>query len=158
MFKIKKINESLVSIVDGETISITAVPDEVFSEKLLGEGIAFITESKTIVAPCAGELTTVFPGGHAYGITRKDGVEILIHVGIDTIQLNGEGFYPRVKQGEKIKAGETLVDLDLDFLRTTSLDLSIMLIVLNNNGKEIKISEYGSVRKNKSEVMRITSR
>lgn len=158
MFKIKKIDEGLVSIVDGEMIPITTVPDEVFSEKLLGEGIAFITESKTIAAPCAGELSTVFPGGHAYGITRKDGVEILIHIGIDTIQLNGEGFFPKVKQGEKIAKGETLVELDLDFLKTTGLDLSIMLIVLNPNGKEIKISEYGNVRKNESEVMRITSK
>ncbi|MGG5315418.1 PTS sugar transporter subunit IIA [Enterococcus sp. AZ072] len=157
MFKFKELNEALVSIVDGEMIAITTVSDEVFSEKILGEGVAFITNGKEVVAPFAGELTTVFPGGHAYGITRSDGVEVLIHIGIDTVKLDGKGFFPKVKQGEKIVAGDTLVKLDLNFLKTTGLDLCIMLVILNTNGKEIKISEYGTVKKGVSEVMRITS-
>ncbi|MBO0458116.1 PTS glucose transporter subunit IIA [Enterococcus hulanensis] len=158
MFKFKKVNESLVSIVDGKMISITEVPDEVFSEKILGDGVAFIVQDRTIVSPCSGELTTVFPGGHAYGITRSDGVEVLIHIGIDTVQLDGKGFYSKVKQGDKVAVGETLVEIDLPFLKTTGLDLSVMLVVLNSNGKEIQFCEYGEVQKGESTIMKIVSK
>lgn len=155
MFNIFKkkdsIKSDLVSIVDGISFPVTEVKDEVFSSKAMGDGIAFTAEGNKIVSPCSGVLTAVLP--HAYGITREDGIEVMIHIGIDTVTLNGKGFDVKVKQGGHIKKGETLVILDLDYLKQTGLDLSIMLIILNDKGKIIKFQEYGKVIQGETVVL-----
>lgn len=135
-------DNKLTSIVNGKMYSIDDIDDDIFSKKMIGDGIAFSTNSNHILSPCAGMLTTVFPSGHAYGITRQDGVELMIHIGIDTVNLNGKGFNTKVKQGQRIERGEELVELDLDYLKSTGLDLSTILIFLNTNNKEIEIEPY----------------
>lgn len=134
---------TLTSIVDGEMYPIEEVKDDVFSKKLLGPGVAFSTNSDEIYSPCDGVLTTVFPTGHAYGITREDGVELMIHIGINTVSLEGNGFNVKVTQGQKIKRGNLLVKLDLDYLKSTKIDLSTILVFLNQNNKEIELASYG---------------
>ena len=131
------IDEDFVSPAKGKIIALEDVPDETFSKKLLGDGFAIdITDGK-IVAPISGRLETVFSSGHAFGILGSKG-EVLIHVGIDTVSLNGEGFDIAVKQGDIVKQGDVLVNVDLK--RVHELGKSTLTMVLFTDGKEIKIS------------------
>ncbi len=86
-------------------MDITAVADPAFSSKMMGDGFAIDLTEGEVVAPFDAEVTAAFPTGHAYGLRRKDGVECLIHIGMDTVELNGEGFDVKVEQGAKVKAG-----------------------------------------------------
>ena len=105
----------LKALADGEMIPLSDVKDEMFSQKMMGDGVAFRLENGRITAPCSGILSAVFPGGHAYGITRSDGVEILIHIGIDTVSLNGEtvgvGFGSSKKRAEQMAARDAMEKL-----------------------------------------------
>lgn len=129
----------ITAMADGEMIDVTTVSDPVFAEKMMGESTAFrySGDKVTLCAPANGTLSVLFPTGHAFGVTRKDGVELLVHCGINTVEANGSGF--RVlnkKQGDAVRAGDPIVEADLKKLRG-SYDMSTMLIVTNANGKEI---------------------
>ncbi|MCM3172256.1 MULTISPECIES: glucose PTS transporter subunit IIA [unclassified Paenibacillus] len=153
--RVSESETQIVSIVDGVSFPLSEVKDEVFSTKAMGEGIAFTAKDNVVVSPCSGVLTTVFKGGHAYGITRDDGVEILIHIGINTVSLKGKGFNIKVQQGQRIQAGEELVTLDLDYLKTTNLDLSVLLIFTDPKEKEIQLLGYGEVLNGQNPVAEI---
>lgn len=140
MFKMfKKIDNNIYSISSGRPFAIEEVKDEVFSSKMMGEGIAFEINDSTIYSPITGEITVVFPDGHAIGLKRKDGVEVLIHIGLNVGELNGKGFYPKVKQGEHINSGEVLVELKLEELK--GFDLTTLLIFTNTVGKPISFMQ-----------------
>lgn len=141
----KKNSSDIVAVCNAIMFPIEEVNDEVFSQKLMGNGVAFKLLDNTISSPCDGEITTIFPTGHAFGITRNDGVEILVHIGIDTVNLKGEGFTILSKQGKKIKCGEPVINLNLDLLKQKNIDLSTMLIITNSNGKDIHFIDYGQV-------------
>lgn len=133
----------IVAMADGEMIDVSTVSDPVFAQKMMGESTAFVYEGDTVTlcAPANGTLSVLFETGHAYGVTRADGVEILVHCGINTVEANGTGF--RVlnkKQGEVVKAGDPIVEVDLKSLRNT-YDMSTMLIITNANGKEIAFAQ-----------------
>lgn len=104
-------------IKEGTAKSLTSLKDGVFSKKMMGDGIVVSAPAskKTVdyFAPVAGELVTVFPTGHAYGIRTEEGVEVLLHIGLDTVNLKGKGFKPTVKQGDKVKLGDKLVTVDV---------------------------------------------
>lgn len=147
----------ILSIATGESLSLADVQDEVFSSKSLGEGIAFKISNSTIVSPVDGEIITVFPTGHAIGLKTEDGIEILIHIGINTVQLNGSGFNVQVKNGQKIQKGQELVRLDLDYLKTTKFDLTTMMIFTDQKDKEILLENFTEVDAGKSIVAKIIS-
>ncbi|PJI09087.1 MULTISPECIES: PTS sugar transporter subunit IIA [Clostridium] len=142
---LKKSSSDIVAVSNAIMFPIEEVKDQVFSQKLMGDGVAFKLLDNTISSPCDGEITTIFPTGHAFGITRSDGVEILVHIGIDTVNLKGEGFTILSSQGKKIKHGEPVIKLDLDLLKQKNVDLSTMLIITNSNGKDIHFIDYGQV-------------
>ncbi|AUB31168.1 PTS sugar transporter subunit IIA [Spiroplasma floricola] len=135
--------------VDGEIIDLSKVEDEVFSEKMLGDGIAFIPENGEFVAPIDGKLVTVFPSGHAYGIANSNGVEILLHIGLDTVSLNGEGFDINVKQGQSVKKGDLLVNVDIKsvFAKVPSMHTPLIFTSDSMNGKNFEILKTGKVKK-----------
>lgn len=140
-------DEYFVSPAKGKIIALEEVPDKTFSQKLLGDGFAIdITDGK-IIAPISGKLETVFPSGHAFGIKGANG-EVLLHIGIDTVSLNGEGFDVKVKQGDFVKQGDVLVNVDLDKIHQLGkLTLTMVLFtegnkVKNNNlNKEVQVNE-----------------
>lgn len=105
----------------GEVVAVTDVPDPVFSGKMLGEGFAVIplidAPSVTVCAPAAGRLATLFKTGHAFAVTTAEGLDILVHIGLDTVELKGEGFRPLVAQGEDVSAGQPIIEVDLALLR-----------------------------------------
>ncbi len=134
--------------VDGEVIDITKVKDDVFSQKLLGDGFAIKPENGNFVAPFKGKLVTVFPTGHAYGIRHKSGVEVLIHIGFDTVELKGEGFDMLVKQGGKVKLGSPLVNADLEVIskKAPSTDTPIVFSPDSMKDRKLTIVKQGKVK------------
>lgn len=136
----------LVAVADGNMIAIETVNDETFASKMLGAGIAFVLESGTIAAPCAGTLSVVADTGHAFGVTRPDGVETLVHIGINTVELNGEGFQVLAKAGDVVKAGTPIIKVDLAKLQQKGYDMTTMLIIVDKKDKDISFKALGAVR------------
>lgn len=105
----------------GEAVPVTEVPDPVFSGKMLGEGYAVIPRddapSLTVCAPAAGTLTTVFKTGHAFAVATAEGLDVLVHIGLDTVELKGEGFTVLTAQGQTVAAGQPVIEVDLSLLR-----------------------------------------
>ncbi|HFL2521595.1 TPA: glucose PTS transporter subunit IIA [Clostridioides difficile] len=129
-------NENFVSPAKGKIVALENVPDETFSKKMLGDGFAIDIIDGKIVSPISGKLETVVSSGHAFGIKGTNG-EVLIHVGIDTVALNGDGFDVAVKQGDMVKQGDVLVIVDLK--RIHELGKSTLTMVLFPDGKKVNI-------------------
>lgn len=124
----KKEEFKIVAPVDGKLIPLADVPDNVFSQKVMGDGFAVIPGGNTVLAPLSGTAETVFPTGHAVGITTKDGIECIVHIGLDTVEMNGEGFEPLVRQGDKVKAGQPIVRFDKELLEQKGYNLSTIVV------------------------------
>lgn len=119
------------SPVKGHVIPVAQVNDAAFASEALGKGVGVIPEEGKIYAPFDGEASVVFPTGHAVGLISDNGVEVLIHIGIDTVELNGKGFTSHVTQGQKVKQGDLLVEVDLDLLKKENYDTTVIFIVTN---------------------------
>ena len=113
LFKSKEKGNILHSPCNGKVVPITEVPDPTFAEKILGDGFAVIPAEGKVYAPADGEITMVFDTLHAVTMTTTQGVEVLIHIGLDTVNLKGEPFTAHVKAGDKVKQGDLLMDVDL---------------------------------------------
>lgn len=119
--------------VEGEAVDITKIDDPVFSSLAMGNGVAIIPEKGEVKAPVDGVLSTFFPTGHAIGIEADNGAEILIHVGMDTVSLKGEGFVPQVKEGDRVKKGQLLLKFDMDVIKAHKLSTVTPVVVTNTN-------------------------
>lgn len=115
--------------LSGKVISITEVPDPVFSGKMMGDGAAILPEDGKIYAPIDGALTTIAPTQHAFGYTGENGQEVLVHVGLETVGLNGEGFTVHKKAGDKVKAGDLVAEVDLEFLKNKGLNTVTPVVI-----------------------------
>jgi len=98
--------------LDGTVVDLESVPDEVFAQKMVGDGVAIDPSGHVAVAPVSGTLVKLFPGGHAFGIAASNGVELIVHLGLDTIELHGEGFENLAVEGQQIQAGDPIVRFD----------------------------------------------
>lgn len=134
------------SVVDGISYPIEAVKDVVFSQKMMGNGIAITPASSIVRAPCSGTLTTVFPTGHAFGITRTDGIELLVHIGLNTVDLKGKGFKILKKQNQKVSTGEGIIEIDLAYLSSRKMDPTILVVFLDTKDKEIMLQEPAALK------------
>ena len=135
MLNLFKKKETFKTPIKGELIAITEVNDQVFSQKMMGDGFAIIPSENTVISPLSGTVDVVFPTKHAIGIKSNTGIEFIIHIGIDTVKLNGEGFTSYVEQGQKISQGEKLVTFDLDLIKSKGYDTSVIVIFPNNDVK-----------------------
>ena len=132
----------------GKVKDLSEVEDEVFSSGMLGNGIAIEPTNGQVNSPVDGIVTTVFPTKHAIGVTSDDGVEILIHIGMDTVELNGEGFESFVKQNERVKKGDLLIRVNLDKIKAAGLSMITPIVVTNSNSyKAISIDAKNTVDK-----------
>jgi phosphocarrier protein FPr len=122
---------TLKAPLSGYLVPIERVPDPVFSQKMVGDGIALDPVSQSLVAPCEGEVVMLHPANHALTLATEGGLELMMHIGLDTINLKGEGFTPRVKNGDKVQAGDPLIDFDADFVATHAKSLLTMIVVTN---------------------------
>ncbi|MBM6867246.1 PTS transporter subunit IIABC [Collinsella tanakaei] len=136
----------LGSPLSGEALSITACPDAVFAQKMMGDGACIVPAAGALVAPCDAKVAFVFDTKHAVGLELADGTGILCHVGIDTVKLGGEGFTAHVKQGDEVKRGDTLLTFDLDFIRANAPSISTPVLVTATDGKhEVRQLAFGHV-------------
>ena len=141
------------AFASGKVLSLDKVPDQVFAQKMMGDGYAMDITDGNIYAPVNGEVTLVFPTGHAYGITTEAGVEVLLHIGIDTVELDGEGFDGKVKQGDTVKAGDLLTVVDLDFIR--SKDKATITPLIFTSGDKIELlKENEDVTKDSTDIFK----
>ncbi|MEZ7641387.1 sucrose-specific PTS transporter subunit IIBC [Streptococcus sp. 20925_1_24] len=124
-------NETLVTPIVGDVVALADVNDPVFSSGAMGQGIAVKPSQGVVYAPADAEVSIAFPTGHAFGLKTTDGAEVLIHVGIDTVTMNGEGFEAKVAQGDKVKAGDVLGTFDSNKIAAAGLDDTTMVIVTN---------------------------
>lgn len=148
---------TLVAPVTGEAIPLSEVPDPVFAQKMAGDGMAIIPSDDTIVAPADGELTLLFGTKHAFAMTLKNGLEILVHVGIDTVSLNGEGFEALAEQGQTVKAGTPILKIDRDFITGKGLSLSTPVLITNPDQlKSITPTESGKTIAGETVVLKYT--
>ena len=132
-FKKKSEPKELKAMVNGEVISVTEVKDDVFSSCMLGKGIAIHPTDGVVVAPVDGEISVTMEGtNHAVGIRIAEGFDLLIHIGLDTVSLNGEGFASHISRGQKVKAGDKLITFDKALVESKGLCSDVILIALDN--------------------------
>lgn len=139
----------IVSLGNGKMISPKEINDPMFAEEMMGQTIGFILSDGEVVAPATGKLEVLFPTGHAFALRMNDGTGLLVHIGIDTVNLKGKGFKVLKKQGDKVKAGETVVKVDLDAVKQAGYDATTMLIVTEpiHDGEKINFIDFGNVKK-----------
>ena len=139
-------NETVKSPVRGKIIPLSEVNDETFASEMLGVTSAVEPEDGRIVSPCDGEVINVFDTGHAVCIATKSGGELLIHIGVDTVKLNGKGFTKKVSDGDKVHAGDVLIEADLDIIRSEGYPAATMVILTNaDQYSEVTKAEPGAV-------------
>ena len=143
----------ILAPLTGKAVPLSEVPDPVFSEKVLGDGVAIIPSDGKIVSPVDGEISTVAETSHAYGFTSENGQEVLVHVGLETVSLNGECFKVYGKAGDKVKAGDLVAEVDLEYLKEKEINpITPVLICSDTEGKELQNIE-GDVKAGESEVL-----
>jgi len=132
--------------VDGDIVTLDKVPDQVFSEKMAGDGVAIVPRSYTFVAPIDGVISKIFSTNHAYSIRAKNGLEVLVHIGLDTVALKGDGFKRLAKEGESVSIGEAILSADLAYLESKGKNI-ITPIVFNYPKKlSLENKKSGNIR------------
>ncbi|RSX51069.1 PTS system glucose-specific transporter subunit IICBA [Bifidobacterium goeldii] len=121
----------MLAPVDGAIKPITEVPDDTFAAKILGDGFAVTPATGRIVAPVSGKVTTVAQAKHAVGITTKGGLEVLVHIGVDTVQLGGAPFTMHVKEGDQVSAGDPIVDVDWATVKAAGKPTDVIVVFTN---------------------------
>lgn len=146
---IKTEAKTIYSPLEGEMIPMSEIPDETFAAGILGEGVGITPTVGTAVAPFNGTISALFDTKHAIGLTSEDGIEMLIHIGINTVELNGEPFTAYIKTGDKVKAGDKLVDFDIDAIKKAGYPITTAVLVSNADDIEgtLKVEPTGSVKR-----------
>src|SRR5262245_10877323 len=121
----------ILSPLPGQVWPLERIPDPVFAQKLVGDGLSIDPTDSVLRAACDGEVMALHAAGHAVTLRTPEGVEVLMHVGIDTVALKGQGFKPLVKIGDTVKAGKALIEFDLDFLATHAKSLLTQVVIVN---------------------------
>ena len=141
----KGITEEVYSVADGQVVELEQVKDPVFSQKMMGDGFAVEPENGNIVSPVSGTVSSVFPTKHALGIVTEAGLEVLVHIGLDTVSLEGKPFTVHVAEGQKVAAGDLLVTTDLDAIRAAGRETSTIVVFTNGDViKSVNLEQTGS--------------
>lgn len=136
---------------EGELVDIIKVNDQVFSEKMLGDGVAIKPINNIAVAPCDGKVNQIFPTNHAFGLTTKEGLEILVHIGIDTVNLKGEGFKRLIEVGSEVKKGTGIIEVDLEYIENLGKDTITSIVITNMD----KVESMEKDLENNEEIIKI---
>ncbi len=146
-------DEDIVSLGTGNIIPVSEVSDLVFSQEMMGKTCAFKLTEKTVLCPINGTVEVSFPTGHAFGLRMNDGTGILVHIGVDTVNLGGKGFKTFLKVGDKVRAGQKAVEVDWSVIESAGLDSSVMLIITEpKEGKTYNFRSPGPVEKYQSVI------
>ncbi|MBS4174835.1 PTS glucose transporter subunit IIA [Bacillus sp. FJAT-49736] len=131
LFKKSEQAITIMAPLSGEVVSLEEVPDQVFSEKMMGDGVAIIPSKNTLYSPIDGEVVNVFPTKHAITLRSKEGAEILIHMGLETVNLGGDGFDIKVSDGDKVSKGSVLADYDVEKIKGLGYKVITPIILIN---------------------------
>lgn len=148
----KKNEKGLLAVANGKAIPLSEVPDEAFASGMLGDGFAILPSDGTIYCPIDGTIESITDSKHAYTISTADGLDVLVHIGIDTVSLKGEGFLPMVQIGQAVKEGEVLARVDLNLLRGRNYPTEIPVLVTNPENITNKKFRLGNVIGGKDRV------
>lgn len=156
LFK-KSSEEKVYAPVNGNVVKMEDVPDPVFNQKMMGEGIAFEPIEGEIVSPVNGKVVQIPPSKHAIGLETEQGTEILIHVGLETVALEGKGFTPSVNVGDKVSVGQSLMTVELDYIRENASSIITPMVITNSNSidKNITIHEPNEAKAGETIVISI---
>ncbi|WP_313893578.1 PTS glucose transporter subunit IIA [Psychrobacillus sp.] len=154
----KKKNLEVLAPMNGEVIPLEDVPDPVFSQKMMGEGVAIMPTAGKVLAPMDGEIVLVSDTKHAVGIRAKDGTEILIHVGLETVSLRGEGFTVLVRVGDHVSVGQLLIEVNLEYIREHAKSIVTPIIITNGIDKEVQCSYTNAAIQGETVVMNISAK
>ena len=138
----------LYAPMKGEVLDVAKSADPAFASKAMGEGVAINPSEGIVYAPADGTISLIFPTKHAMGITLNSGVELLIHAGIDTVKMNGEGFETFVETGAKVKKGDKLLSFDMDLVKEKGYKTQTMFLVADAKGKEVEVVEAADADNN----------
>ena len=145
----KGLTEEVYSVADGEVIALEQVKDPVFSQKMMGDGFAVEPANGNIVSPVSGTVSSIFPTKHALGLVTEAGLEVLVHIGLDTVSLEGKPFTVHVAEGQKVAAGDLLVTADLDAIREAGRETSTIVVFTNADAiQSVKLEQTGSLAAN----------
>lgn len=133
-------DSAVTAPVSGKMISANEISDAAFSQEMLGQTIGIVPVDNVIVAPANGTIEVFFETGHAFGIKTSDGTGLLVHIGVDTVSLNGKGFKTFAKQGDKVRAGQKIVEADFDVIKAAGLNPTVMLIVTEQPTEDFRIN------------------
>lgn len=150
------IQEDIVMPVNGELLDITQVPDPVFSEKMTGDGFAILPHEGTICSPVYGKVFNVFPSKHAVGIMSDGGKEVLVHIGVNTVKLKGQGFNVLVKEGDLVSAGQPIMEVDIEYVKEHAPSI-ISPIIFSNlpEGSVVTLKKSGKLKKGEGDIISI---
>lgn len=142
----KGVTEEVYSVADGQVVALEQVKDPVFAQKMMGDGFAVEPANGNIVSPVSGTVSSIFPTKHALGLVTEAGLEVLVHIGLDTVSLEGKPFTVHVAEGQKVAAGDLLVTADLDAIRAAGRETSTVVVFTNTEAiKSVKLEQTGSL-------------
>ena len=142
----KGVTEEVYSVADGQVVALEQVKDPVFAQKMMGDGFAVEPANGNIVSPVSGTVSSIFPTKHALGLVTEAGLEVLVHIGLDTVSLEGKPFTVHVAEGQKVAAGDLLVSADLDAIRAAGRETSTVVVFTNAEAiKSVKLEKTGSL-------------
>ena len=145
----KGVTDEVPSVADGQVITIENVKDPVFSQKMMGDGFAVEPENGHIVSPVAGKITSIFPTKHALGLVTENGLEVLVHIGLDTVSLEGKPFEVKVSEGQTVAAGDLLVEADLDAIHEAGRETTTVVVFTNADAiKSVSVQHTGQLAAN----------
>lgn len=147
----------ILAPLSGNAVNLDSVPDPVFSEKMMGDGIAIEPSEGIVVSPVDGEIMQIFPTKHAVGIRAKNGAEILIHIGLETVSLKGEGFETHVQQGDSVKAGDKLVSFNMATISEKAKSTVTPIIITNTDqAASLNLLTEGKVERGSTPILEVT--
>ena len=155
----KEVNKEIeiYAPLTGEYINIENIPDPVFAQKMMGEGFGINPTEGEVVSPIEGKVDNVFPTKHAIGLKADNGLEILVHIGLDTVQLDGQGFEILVSSGDTVQVGDPLLKFDLEYIRNNAKDVISPIIITNSDQTEsIHVNDVKAVIKGETKVVDVT--
>lgn len=154
----KKRNLEVLSPMNGEIIPLGDVPDPVFSQKMMGEGVAILPTNGGVHAPVDGEIVLVSDTKHAIAIRSTEGVEVLIHIGLETVSLKGQGFTVQAAPGDKVSAGQVLIEVDWEYIRENAKSIVTPIIITNGDDKNIQCNYTKAGIQGKTVLMTISAK
>ncbi|MGV3106573.1 MULTISPECIES: PTS glucose transporter subunit IIA [unclassified Staphylococcus] len=155
----KEVNKEIeiYAPLTGEYINIEDIPDPVFAQKMMGEGFGINPTEGEVVSPIEGKVDNVFPTRHAIGLKADNGLEILVHIGLDTVQLDGQGFEILVSSGDTVQVGDPLLKFDLEYIKNNAKDVISPIIITNSDQTEsIHVNDVKAVIKGETKVVDVT--